>query len=258
MAVPIGLTNETALEQCLFCSNLVNSAEHIWSDWILEDLKLVTQIRIKIGKNPPAFTDDPELKVKCVCETCNSQWMSNLETANQPIIHAMINDDPCWLSKKDQTKLTRWAMLKAMVIEAANRERKPFYDDQERQQIKTGSGIPIGTMVWLGRFSTKSYHAGGTDIWRPVDEIPKAIHACVTTVIIGHLVLQILTAHTRQQFATRRENLYCKDGPWKVNLLEIWPLKEPLRWPPALSFAERGTDSIATIINRWKLGENIG
>jgi hypothetical protein len=105
-------------------------------------------------------------------------------------------------------------------------------------------------MNWLGRFSAKSYHAGGTDIWRPLDEIPKAIHACVTTIVVGHLVIQVLTAHVREQFATCRETHYCKNGPWNAYLVEIWLAKESLRWPPPLSFAERGTDSIATSTNR--------
>jgi hypothetical protein len=85
--------------------------------------------------------------------------MGNLETRNQPFIHAMINDDPCWLSKKDQKKLVRSALLKAMVIEATNEQRPFFYSNEEREQIKSDSGIPIGTLVWLGRFSAKGFYA---------------------------------------------------------------------------------------------------
>ena len=92
--------------KCLFCPNPVDSAEHIWSDWILEDLKLATAVRITVGRES-VWVDNPEIEIETVCRACNNGWMSRLEEANRLPIHAMINNEPCVLTKRDQNKLTR-------------------------------------------------------------------------------------------------------------------------------------------------------
>ena len=245
------------MQQCLFCPNPIDSAEHIWSDWILEDLKLATPIRVTVGRDS-TWVKSPTIKVECVCRACNNGWMSRLEESSKLIIHAMINDDPCGLSKRDQNKLSRWAVLKAMVLDFCNPKRALFYTQAEREALKD-SIIPDRSLIWLGRFPKKAFHVGGTDIWGEIQEIPKAGHGCVTTIIAGHLVFQVLTFHVlMKQFASEQINVGCKPGNWNFNLLDIWPIANPLRWPPDISFTERGTSGIVTLLDRWKLGENIG
>jgi hypothetical protein len=185
--------------------------------------------------------------------------MSDLETSNKPALRAMMNDDPCYLTEKDQHRIALWAVMKAMVVDTVNRARNGFYSTLERTQLKTPSSvIPVGTLVWLGRFSVKAFHAGGTDVWGQIDEIPKAFHGCVTTIVVGHLVCQIFSAHVLQSLPYPKIGVGCKYGAWNTNLLDIWPLNGPLRWPPALSFTQKGPDSIAALVNRWKIGENVG
>jgi len=252
--------NVSMPRQCLFCPNPVDSAEHIWSDWILDDLKLATAVRITIGKAESVWVDNPEVKIECVCRKCNNGWMSALEEANKFAIRAMINDDPCGLTKRDQDKLTRWAVLKTMVLESCNSVRPLFYTQTEREALKNTSSIPARTLVWLGRFSVKAFHAGGTDAWGEIEKVPKASHSCITTFVVGHLVVQVLTLHVFGQFANQNVSIGCKMGDWSSSLADIWPIVGPVRWPPDVSFtATRGVPSnIATVINRWKIGEDIG
>jgi hypothetical protein len=243
--------------QCLFCPNPVNSNEHVFSNWILKDLKLVTALKITIGRKPSVFLAKPEVKVRSVCRPCNNGWMSGLENENKTAIRAMINDDPCWLTEKTQTSLCRWAVMKAMVIESANRQRALFYDSDERTEIKSSS-IPTGTLAWLGRLSAKAFHAGGTDIWGDVETIPKGFHGSVTTIIMGHLVIQILNGHTPPQFGQTALRINPKDGAWNVNLVDIWPTTKDLHWPPAVSFSLGKQNSIGSLIDRRKIGTNLG
>jgi hypothetical protein len=243
--------------QCLFCSNPVDSAEHLWSDWILKDLRMAPSVRITVGKLPSVWIASPEVKIEVVCRTCNNGWMGNLESANKGALKAMINDDPMWLSKKDQARLCRWALMKAMVIDAVNEERPTFYGDDERLEVKSGT-IPVGNLVWLGRLSSKGFHAGGTDIWGDVGEDPIGFRGNVTTIIVGHLAIQLLTGHVPAVFAQTHLNIGCKPGAWDVNLLDIWPTSEPLRWPPSRSFSLEGGHRIGELVNRWKIGRNVG
>jgi hypothetical protein len=246
-------------KQCLFCPNPVDSAEHLFSKWIIKDLENAPPIRVSIGKTPSTWVASPEIKIPSVCKPCNNEWMGNLETASKGQLHAMINDDPCWLTKKDQVKLARWVLMKAMVIDSINPQRPLFYLNAERTQVKSAT-IPVGTLVWLGRLSSHNFHAGGTDIWGDLDEIPKGFQGNVTTMVMGHLVTQVLSGHVLSQLASTRiqVGLAPKVGAWNVNLLDIFPTTEQLRWPPSVSFTLQGADSIRELVNRWKIGENIG
>src|SRR5579863_2271146 len=195
------------MRRCLFCTNPVNSAEHIWSDWILKELKSAMPVRITVGRTA-AWAASPEVKVEAVCSDCNSGWMSRIEEANKLHIRAMMRDDPCGLTKRDQEKMARWSVLKAMVLDSCNLTREPFYSEAERVNLKNLSTIPTRTLVWLGRFdgkslNTTSFHAGGTDIWRHIQEVPKAGRGCITTIIVGYLVIQVLSFHTIRQFASQ-------------------------------------------------------
>lgn len=216
-------------KQCLFCPNPVNSAEHIWSDWILEDLKPV-------------------------------QRMSDLEGENKPHMFAMMNDKPTVLTPTQQKLLTRWAILKAMVLDGSSPKRRiPFYSASERIGMKPPSrSLPVGTLTWIRPLSDNAFHAGLTDTFGQIDGIPKAFHGCVTTIVVGHLVIQVVTMHVLPMFATMTLRPDCKPGAWDVNLLEIWPVFGEKRWPPRFTFTLDGaTRHIGALVNRYKMGTDI-
>ena len=247
-------------KQCLFCPLPVDSAEHIWSDWILQDLKPTQPIHIRIGKTTAKWVDNPEVKINRVCHRCNSTWMSDLESQTQPQIRAMMHGDSIVLSAAQQRSLTRWAVLKSMVIDGSSAKRTPFYSQDERNALKSPSSfIPTGTRTWIGRLSLKAFHAGLTDTFGEIDRIPEAFHGCVTTIIVGHLVVQVITMHVLPMFATFHLRPQYKPGAWDVSLVEIWPVFGEARWPPPFSFVLEGTTHhIRGVINRWKIGTDIG
>lgn len=246
-------------KQCLFCTNPADSAEHIWSDWILRDLKPVQPVQVKIGKFINKLVKDPEVVMRCVCQKCNNGWMSDIESENMPHMLAMMNDKPTLLTPIQQKHLVRWATLKAMVVDGSSKKRIPFYSKSERLGMKPPSRcLPVGTLTWIGRLSVKAFHVGLTDSFGVIDNIPKAFHGCVTTIIVGHLVIQVLTTHVLPMFATMGLRPNCNAGAWDVNLLEIWPVFGEKHWPPSSAFTLDGTiHHIGGLINRYKIGEDI-
>ena len=78
-------------KQCLFCPNPVDSAEHLWSKWILEELKPAEPIHVRFGRTISAPVDNPEVRIKCVCQKCNNGWMSDIENDNKPHMLAMLH-----------------------------------------------------------------------------------------------------------------------------------------------------------------------
>jgi hypothetical protein len=245
-------------DQCLFCPRPVDSAEHIWSDWILKDLKPAQPIHIRIARSTNKWVDNPEVRIKAVCQKCNNDWMNDLETANEPHIRASIHDKSIVLGPAQQKLLTRWAILKAMVLDGSSKRRIPFYSQRERSGIKPPSScVPVGSSAWIGRLSDKAFHAGLTDTFGDINNVPKAFHGCITTLIVGHLAVQVLTMHVLPMFAVYPSLPNCRPGPWDLNLLNIWPVFGNANWPPLLTFTLKGADSIGALVNRWKVGTDI-
>src|SRR5581483_12167985 len=126
--------------QCIFCPRPADSKEHLWSGWILEVFKsrpeLQQPIRFSKGKTTARWIDNPEVLISCVCQSCNNGWMSDLEIQNRPQMLPMLLDQRTTLGPQQQKSLARWAILKGMVLEAANRERDSFYNNEERSAFK--------------------------------------------------------------------------------------------------------------------------
>lgn len=144
-----------------------------------------------------------------------------------------------------------------MVIDAINSQRPLFYGSSEREQLHASSTIPAGTLIWLGRLSAKAFHFGGTDVWGEIDRVPSAFHGCVTNIVMGHLVVQVFTGHA-PSLSDGKLFVNCRPGKWDANLLDVWPTIMSLRWPPSVSFTFGGEDSVGKLVNRWKIGINIG
>jgi hypothetical protein len=122
--------------QCLFCDNAANTLEHVWPLWILQSLNAIQPIRHTIGKNPPFYVNNPAIKVRAVCGTCNERWMSDLETSNRPIIGALMHDISTPIDTSQQADFAAWMMKTAMVIDFMNRQRPQFYTSTERAALR--------------------------------------------------------------------------------------------------------------------------
>lgn len=87
---------------------------------------------------------------------------------------------------------------------------------------------------------------------------PKAARASDSTFVIGHLVIQVVTVHHEPEHENARvEGVTIQDGEWDKLLLRIWPVgTHPVTWPPQATFRKAGTNSIATLQNRWKMGKD--
>jgi hypothetical protein len=214
---------------------------------------MAPEIKVAIGRDT-FWIDNPEIKIQSVCRGCNNGWMGRLETANREPIHAMINSDRCALTKKDQRKLVLWSLMKAMVIDSVNPHRRLFYLDKERSEVKSGT-IPSACKVSLGRLSAKAFHSSGTNVWGDVDKIPMCFEFNVTNIIMGHVTIEVLTAHSWVPLSGT-VGLKPKDGPWDETLVEL-PADQTLQWPPPISFTLGASTGVRGLLNRWKIGKEI-
>jgi hypothetical protein len=249
--------------QCLFCDNKAGSREHLWPAWIHERLQITTPTRIAIGKKPVQYSSSPEIIVKTVCGTCNNGWMSTLEGQCVPLVGSLMQDISASLDDSQQSLLTAWALKTTMVTDSTNKTtRNLFYDKSEREKLRANYAIPERTKVWIGRASKSSLAAIGTDIWIDMPPTPKVANGSVTTIVVGHLVIQVLSIHVLPDHVLSDAAITVvqpKPGQWDQSLLAVWPIgSRRVTWPPKLSFdtVKRGPLSIVELLDRWKIGKN--
>lgn len=146
--------------------------------------------------------------------------------------------------------IARWAVKTAMIIGSTNRHnRSLFYTKTEHEQFRLTATIPANTGIWLGQYCKSSQSADGTDF-----AIPGTIdRATVSTIIVGHLALQVLTVRSYESDKIGKRTIALNQGQWDKLLTSIWPTNELVtHWPPPLTFTNDGKTSVGTLFYRWR------
>lgn len=246
---------------CLFCDNRAGNREHLWPAWI-HKRKDFGPIRHQIGAAPAKILTDPQQKVRTVCSVCNNGWMHDLEDENIPLIGCTFQDISTPLDEMQQQSVSVWTVKTAMVFDSikGRESGKRFYRRADCVNMRISRTVPDRTRIWLGRYSVSSLGVFGTDlqIVSPIDGSHLATGIAVT-IIIGHLALQILSTrielgHTEAEVSV----LQVKPGDWQNMLVPIWPFERPsVMWPPKITFTNSGPHSIASLMDRCKIGKRI-
>jgi hypothetical protein len=183
--------------------------------------------------------------------------MSALEAENIPIIGRLMENTATPLDAAQQTSLALWAVMKAMVLDAVNAKNRGHFLN-ECEALRLHRRIPDQTGVEIGAYVRKGYSADGTIVWLDFPNAPKAAKVNVSTFVIGHLVIQGVTAHPEPQHENSRVgSIGIRDGEWDKLLIPIWPSgTRPVTWPLQMTFSNSGPSSIATLQNRWRLGKD--
>jgi hypothetical protein len=245
------------MRQCLFCDNTANSREHIWPEWVLNRLNVRDVIRQKMGKDPELLLPNPAQKVKAVCKPCNEGWMHDLEQTNIPLIGNLMQDVALSLNGLQQYHIATWAVKMSMIGDFLGRKHRPlFFSQSEREQVRVATNLPERTAVWIGRYNFPD-HIGiwGTNSW----SLDKTVHALVTTVLAGHLIVQSVTLQCtdKWQGTELRVTPAPSPQPWSELLTEIWPTTVSAQWPPRFSFKDEGKLALSRVVRRYSYGENL-
>lgn len=236
---------------------MANSREHVWPDWILKRLNIRDPIRQKMGKDAEQLLPNPEKKVRAVCTQCNNGWMHSLEQSNIPLIGNLMQDMAFSLNGLQQYQIAAWAVKMSMIGDFLARGQRPlFFDQAEREQLRVATNLPMRTHVWLGRFSLPD-HIGfwGVNSW----SLDRTTHAYITTVLVGHLALQVVTLQCSPELDGRDVMVDAQSGPhpWPQMLINIWPTTVSAKWPPRVSFQNDEKLSVYHLARRYSYGQDI-
>jgi hypothetical protein len=244
--------NIAGVRKCLFCDNSADSQEHLFSVWILQSLKSKLEFRQRRPGIPTRDFSSPPT-VGHVCEKCNNGWMSRVEDRVKGVLGPLMHDISIPLSSKQQEAISLWAVKTAMVEEGMGiKPRKHFYQRQECDNFHRSSTIPGMTRIWIGRFSGSELYANGTDIGLRVKGSSELLHGCITTIIVGHVILQVFSVHIpTENHKIQLRTIACARGPWTSLTSCIWPTSARVSWPPPLSFTLTGPLSFNSLTYRW-------
>src|SRR5260370_18363040 len=147
------------MDTCIFCPNPADSKEDMFPRWIHNRVKTREPLSRRIGDARPEVTEDQEVRIPCVCMTCNNGWMSRLETKCKPVIGSLLEDLSLDLDAEHRKFLSDWALKTPMVNDAYG-GRARFFTDLECHAFKANNReIPQGTGVWAGRFTGRTLSA---------------------------------------------------------------------------------------------------
>jgi hypothetical protein len=248
------------MDTCIFCPNSANSKEDMFPRWILERVKTREPLSRRIGDTRPEVTEDQEVRIPCVCMTCNNGWMSRLETKCKPMIGSLLEDLSLALDAEHRKFLSEWALKMAMVNDSYEGHAR-FFTDAECHAFKSNNRkIPDGTGVWAGRFTGRTLSAIGSEFRLDSPTTKGVARGHVFTVCVGHLILQVLSLHKQPDIATVA--VAASPIKWETLLIPLWPPLKPktqkLTWPPLHNFAlienlNLGNLHYARLIDKWKV-----
>lgn len=259
--------------KCIFCEKITGpklgdrlSGEHLFSEW-MNKAKLLPKspeyvefkqvlhnrsrdVKSKYEKTRQGSVDTKKFKV--VCETCNNEWMSRLETAIQPYLTPLIKGLPIHLDEPMRRTLVEWIVLKVMVAEHTEyyaHPADPIFDQSMRSAFMNSRVIPSGGRIWIAfqkgdawatKWHRRAVGLGVTATLPPPKQDatrPKNVQA--VTWGIGNLLIY-LNATTDMQVYGFLE----LGSPNPFSLL--WP--DPgtvISWPPKFFAGDEYIDSLA-------------
>ncbi len=142
------------MRECAFCSQPAKlTAEHITSEWMGKAFPGRKAFRSMnhIGEQREWIEPGLDLKVKVVCEPCNTGWMSDIEDkyGKPDLLPLMMGYKDAKFSRKEARSLAIWSYLKAIVLDCAQRHREPFFSRRLRHAFHKDLFIPQNVGMWM-------------------------------------------------------------------------------------------------------------
>jgi hypothetical protein len=173
----------------------------------------------------------------------------------------MFSDLTVPLDETQQKIVTAWTVKMAMVVDSVQ-GRNPanrFYTRDECVNMRLNRAVPERTRIWIGRSALSPLSAIGTHIGVFTPKIPAKTPGMVVNIVVGHLAIQIFTLHVHPEHNDQDvEDPQPKPGHWENMLVPIWPITlQNVTWLPKVTFTNGGKNSIATLLDRWRIGNNV-
>lgn len=194
-----------------------------------------------------------------VCQPCNNEWMSRLQSNAKPLLEQMILGNRILIGPEAQRIIAAWATMTAMVMDFAEPpDPGPIYDQDQRTRFYHDRLIPAISHVWLAhRAALPATEVVG---WRvdgsristtPIDPTASDLrqNVYVSTGVFAHLVLQLLVQRP-EPGVPNIARLWSIEDEWGMRHVRfrVSPPEVPVAWPPPFPLQESELEPFA---ERW-------
>ncbi len=243
----------------MFCGNRPVTAEHVWPEWLAKCLPTEKGTHYRVVESREGATSIEErghrypitVEAKCVCETCNSGWMAELEQSAAPILEPLVRGDttnargkPWRWREWRQSIAATWALKTAMMLEHADTEELRTIPKRLYEPFYAFQRPPHTTQVWVARYiggDPTHYGRGalgdievrGPD--GPVDV--KDAEPFVVALSVGQLAFRII-GHLVPGVALERPR--SDVVPYLARIWPITPSSRIAEWPPPQALDNEG------------------
>jgi len=220
----------------VFCGTAEVTDEHVWPDWInralLPELKL-HKVRTKTdpvskqteGVGPSWGGPDLDIKVKRVCGTCNSGWMSDLENEAKPYLTPLILGEAVVLDRRAREIVAAWTFLRVVMAEYTHPRQIAVPEFHRRWLYKERRPPRQGVYIWLAGYSGEDWaafyrHVPLATHKRPIGSgyRPGHMNAYGVTFAVYKLVFQVFGTTTAMPGGDIQQR-----GTLGASTLRIWP-----------------------------------
>jgi hypothetical protein len=235
---------------CVFCGGTPVTEEDVWALWIGKYLgrEPGRESTWSIGYEAQALRNEKSVSYKgkatCVCEPCNTRWMSTIENSASRILKKMFDEaSELELGRSEQRTLAAWAMKQALMVQYLGPNRllipDPVYHDFHTQKVP-----PLFTTVSIARHPatgpTTNAHTIGALMGSLVPGTPPSFDVqggmYGVTFNVYNVVMQVLGCW-------RRDDEAIGLGPpddFLSSLQYIWPAAVSVTEPPPVFWPPRG------------------
>lgn len=235
---------------CVFCGSEVNRTdEHVFAEWQRKALNVTTgKTTLWDGDKVAKTESGVNIVLKDgVCQRCNNEWLSRLETDAQRWLTAGMVGQHMALPTSVHPKLAAWAVGKALLLQLTVRRKFPaqarpiWIPESNVRWLYDHHDEPVpppGAHVWLGRiepyFGTETATATRFRFSMSPPEDP---HDYLTVFTAGYLVFLVICQDVTPELTTRDGMPpfdYMLPDKWITSLVALWPQRQDMViWPPS-------------------------
>ena len=246
------------MKACAFCCSeeAAASAEHIWAAWIGKFFRqeFGTKFRFEThGTKSPHRrwrSRSVNLRAHVVCESCNNDWMSDLQNHVKPFLKPIIfNLDDHVLDTERQVALAAWCFMTTVVIDHAADGSKPYFLPQIRRSFMLSLDPPSDTRIWIVANDGRPRGVVRRAQVRPVREFARQFtNLFVATFLIGHFGFQVVVPRWKTKAVDRVLPASPIEAFRDATIQVYPPSPQAVAWPPSAILRGEGFDSF---LNRW-------
>jgi hypothetical protein len=248
---------------CVFCgaTDQKMSREHVWPEWVRHLLPSVAEPE---ASSTYTFTDIERgvfrelkklpphaIRVRDVCEPCNTGWMNGAEEAVRPLASRLMDGSPADLGRAEQKELAFWGATKALVAVRAMRSSGPLglipgadyramYAGGKTRTPPSGFLVHLAKSAWsvgsapAGLFRLAGLNREGS---KEGDEFDGYALTFAMLDLVVLVIRVFLTEPTR--FIPFDDERFAEVVP------RAWPVSpDGIAWPPKGSLTKHGIESL--------------